>query len=83
MPEKRQLMSASSVGKVCGELRAVPFKAPKTIQEPAPLFYSETYAAIDCISAQFSCPSVCLASPLLAPQHRSVLPEEGSAGRRG
>ena len=37
-------MSASSVGKVCGELRAVPFKAPKTIQEPAPLFYGETYA---------------------------------------
>lgn len=44
MGAKKELMSASSIGKVGGELRAVPFKAPKTIQEPSPLFYGETYA---------------------------------------
>ncbi|KAK9809783.1 hypothetical protein WJX73_006463 [Symbiochloris irregularis] len=44
MPEKErsQLMSATKIHKVVGELRAVPFKAPAPIQAPPKRFQGET-----------------------------------------
>ena len=41
-PGKKDLMSATRVQKVCGELRATTFPHPKPITEKEPLFYGET-----------------------------------------